>query len=109
VCLKGEMAVTSAENCTACEEFGPGNPLALIICSESELFTVSPDVGTYVAKRLSKDRFSPTITITCLMGVAVLESPLWALPDGSRACARLANSPPILNCITAAATSRERM
>jgi hypothetical protein len=43
--------------------------------SESRFNTESPLFGTYVAKRWSNERFSPTMTITCLMGVAVLESP----------------------------------
>src|SRR5215831_18441326 len=69
----------SARNCVACEKWGPGDPSALIIPSESKLFTVSPGLATYVANRWSNERFSPTMTITCLMGVAVLASPLGAL------------------------------
>src|SRR5215469_10579873 len=69
----------SASNCVACEKLAPGVPSRLIIPSESKLFTVSPRLGTYVANRWSNDRFSPTMTITCLMGVTVLASPLGAL------------------------------
>src|SRR5262245_13517559 len=68
-----------ALNCVACEKFAPGVPSALIIPSESKLFTVWPGLATYVAKRWSNERFSPTMTITCLMGVTVLPSPLDAL------------------------------
>src|SRR5215469_15669349 len=66
----------SAEYCLACKKFGPCVPLGLMIPSDSKLLTVSPAFGTYVAKRWSKERFSPTMTITCLMGVTVLESPV---------------------------------
>src|SRR5262249_13513459 len=40
---------------------------------------VLPDLGTYVANRWSNERFSPTMTTTCLIGVTVLASPLGAL------------------------------
>src|SRR5258708_4493321 len=69
----------SAENCVACAKFDPGVPSALTIPSDSRLFTVSPVLGAYVAKRWSKERFSPTMTITCLMGEAVMASPVFAL------------------------------
>ena len=78
---------------TALEKSGPGLPSLVTIPSDSKLLTVSPAFGTYAAKRWSNERFSPTITITCLMGVAVLElSRSGSLPSAARAGVRLGPS-----------------
>src|SRR5271163_3127911 len=53
---------------------------------ERRLSTLSPRFGTYVAKTWSKLRFSPMITITCLIGDAVLlsfEAPSCACATGN--------------------------
>jgi hypothetical protein len=52
----------------------PGVLSGLMIFSERRFQTVSPDFDTYVAKRLSKVRFSPMIMMTCLIGVWVTKS-----------------------------------
>src|SRR5579875_7784 len=54
--------------------FGPGEPSGLTIPSESRFQTVCPCGGTYVPKTLSNVRFSPMISITCLIGVFVWSS-----------------------------------
>src|SRR5580658_11079678 len=49
---------------------------------ERRLSTLCPFFGTYVAKTWSKLRFSPMITMTCLIGVVVSLSPVcWANND----------------------------
>ena len=47
------------------------------------LSTVLPFFGTYVAKTWSKLRFSPMMTMTCLIGVTVLPSPGLLLADSA--------------------------
>src|SRR5580700_9060373 len=67
-----------AASCWAFRKWGPGMAFRLasnvMMPFESRLSTLSPFFGTYVAKTWSKLRFSPMITITCLIGDVVLLS-----------------------------------
>ena len=63
------LPVMSADNCIARESFGPGLPSALMMPCDGRVNTEFPLAGSSVAKRWSNERPSPTITMTCLMGV----------------------------------------
>src|SRR5271156_1429012 len=68
-------ATSYAAFCSATGKFGPGVPSAFTIPSERRFQTVSPLFGgTYVAKTWAKLRFSPMMTMTCLIGVVVASS-----------------------------------
>src|ERR1700756_2623200 len=66
---KFALSVASAAYCWANAKFDPGVPSSLTIFFDSRLSTLSPFFGWYVAKMWSNVRFSPTITITCWIGV----------------------------------------
>src|SRR4029077_13765409 len=51
---------------------GPGLPSVLTIRADSRLRTAAPDFGWYAPNKFSKLRFSPTTTIRCSIGVAVV-------------------------------------
>jgi len=56
-------------SCFALPKCGPGVPSALTMPLLRRLSIVWPAFGLYVANRLSKVRFSPTMMITCWIGV----------------------------------------
>ncbi len=76
----GSVPLSEAALCSYFVKFGPGVPLLLMIPSDSRFHTFCPFLGTYVAKTWSKLRFSPMITITCLIGDLVF-------PDAPDSCA----------------------
>ncbi len=63
-----------ADFCATRLKLGPGVPSALMIPSERRFKTLSPRFGWYVAYTWSNDRFSPTMTRTCLIGERVSPS-----------------------------------
>src|SRR5580704_1737170 len=78
---------------------------------ERRLSTLSPRFGTYAAKTWSKLRFSPMITITCLIGDAVFpsfEAPGCACAAGKPIanCAMASNAAPVRNPRRAPETAR---
>ena len=83
----------------------PGVPSAFTMCFDRRLSTLSPVFGSYVAKMWSNVRFSPTITITCWIGVRARFPPS---PSCSFACALPTNGParPICNITSDARPTR---
>src|SRR6185369_5548864 len=74
--------------CADSAKFGPGVPSAFTIPFDRRFDTVWPAFGTYVPKAWSKVRFSPSSTMTCLMGVMgcgseqITSTDWWALQAG---------------------------
>src|SRR6202007_786452 len=58
----------TAWNCWALSKCLPGVPSALTMPLDSRFETPSPLGETYVANRLSNERFSPISTMTCFIG-----------------------------------------